>query len=116
MTLLSRESILKKADLSYENVDVPEWGGTVRVQELSGKQREEYELSMLVDGEYQSTDFKIKLLSRSLVDEGGDLLFNSDDIEKLSGKSSIVVNRLFDVANKLSHISVETLEEAEKNS
>ena len=36
---LTAETILNAEDFRYEDVECPEWGGTVRVRSLSGGQR-----------------------------------------------------------------------------
>ena len=38
--LLTREAILGAAPLRHEDVSVPEWGGVVRVSEMSGAARD----------------------------------------------------------------------------
>ena len=48
MSLLSKEAILAAQDLPSEDVEVPEWGGTVRVRGLDGKGRDEYFMSQAV--------------------------------------------------------------------
>ena len=40
MTLLSKSAILCANDLQTEDVDVPEWGGTVRVRSFTGRERD----------------------------------------------------------------------------
>ena len=45
---LSRDDILKAEDLTTEEVDVPEWGGTVLVRGLTGRERDEFEASVMV--------------------------------------------------------------------
>ena len=45
---LSREDILKAEDLPTEEVPVPEWGGSVLVRGLTGRERDLFETSMMV--------------------------------------------------------------------
>ena len=42
MTYLSRDAILQREDIKTEDVEVPEWGGTVRVRGMSGVQRDAF--------------------------------------------------------------------------
>jgi hypothetical protein len=51
-----------------------------------------------------------KLLSRCLVDENGDRLFSDKDIKALSAKSGAVLDRLGDVAMRLSGLRKEDVE------
>ena len=43
MTLLTKSAILAANDLKTQDVDVPEWGGAVRVRAFSGRERDAFE-------------------------------------------------------------------------
>ena len=43
MTLLSKTAILCANDLKTEDVDVPEWGGAVRVRSFTGRARDAFD-------------------------------------------------------------------------
>ena len=45
--LLNKEQILNADDLTFEDVEVPEWGGTVRIRCLESTERDEFEQSLL---------------------------------------------------------------------
>ena len=47
---LSRDDILKAADTAPEEVDIPEWNGTVLVRGMTGKERDAFELSLMQPG------------------------------------------------------------------
>ena len=47
MSYLSADDILNADDLPREPVEVPEWGGTVLVQGMSGTDRDRFEAAML---------------------------------------------------------------------
>ena len=47
MTYLSRDTILQREDIKTEDVEVPEWGGTVRVRGMSGVERDAFEASLI---------------------------------------------------------------------
>ena len=47
MTYLSRDAILQREDIKTEDVEVPEWGGTVRVRGMSGVERDAFESSLI---------------------------------------------------------------------
>jgi hypothetical protein len=116
MTLLNRDAILTSEDKAHEDVTVPEWGGTVRVAGMTGADRNSYQASMVVLGPNGSVqrlnmnDQLAKLLSRCLVDENGDRLFSDKDIKALSAKSGAVLDRLGDVAMRLSGLRKEDVE------
>jgi hypothetical protein len=117
---LSRDAILKADDATYEDVPVPEWGGTVRVRGMSGAQRDAFEASIVrVKGgsrEFNSDDFRAKFVSRVCVDEKGARLFTTADVKALSGKSAVALQRVFDAGTKLSGLSAGDVASLEGNS
>ncbi len=121
---LSREDILSVQDAQTREVDIPEWGGTVRVRGLTGAERDRYEAS-LWEGRGRGRRLNLenaraKLLVLTLVDESGAPLFTRQDVDRLGAKSAAALDRLFDVAQELSGISNtdmdELIEETAKNS
>lgn len=50
MTVLTREAILSADDLPAETVDVPEWGGKVRIRTMTGSERDAFESSLIGTG------------------------------------------------------------------
>ena len=69
MTLLSKTAILCANDLQTEDVDVPEWGGVVRVRSFTGRERDAFEASM-VRGEGKDRK-RVDLLVANDVSEPG---------------------------------------------
>lgn len=119
--LLSKEDILKRTDLETEEVEVPEWGGTVLVRALSGTERDAYEASCMSDRGKQGmvrnlANVRAKLVVRSLVDEDGKRLFTDGDAAALGETSAAVLDRLFEVAARLSRMNDEDIEELGKGS
>lgn len=119
--LLTREQILQAEDLKTEEVHVPEWGGTVCVRALTGDERDRYEGSMLVekdDGTYGMRRDRLRatLAALSIVDENGAPLFTAEDVAVLGRKSASALDRVADVARRLSGLTKRDMEELEKNS
>jgi hypothetical protein len=118
MSILNRDAILGAEDKNYEDVDVPEWGGTVRIAGMTGADRNSYQASMVVlspNGTVQRLNMQdqlAKLISRCLIDESGERLFSDKDIKALSAKSGAVLDRLGDVAMRLSGLRKEDVEAA----
>jgi hypothetical protein len=121
--LLTKDDILDKEDRATEIVEVPEWGGAVTVRALSGTERDHYEGSMV---RYQRTDkgtveiksvetenVRARLVSLSVVDEEGKRMFAEKDVLALGDKSAAALNRLFDVAQRLSALTNRDVEELE---
>jgi hypothetical protein len=114
--LLSREEILGADDRKTEDVAVPEWGGSVRVRSMSGKERDAYEagiVQMRGDGSRKVTleNIRARLVSLTVVGEDGERLFSESDIGVLGDKSAAALERVFDVARKLSGLSEDDVEE-----
>jgi hypothetical protein len=122
MTYLSRDDILKPRDLKVEEVDVPEWGGIVRVRELTAEAAADYEASMIhVDTKTGTTkpDFtnrRAKLVALSIVDEDGNLMLSPVDVQTLGGQSAVALERVADVAERLSGMNADAVKDAEGNS
>ena len=120
MTLLGRDAILCASDATTEDVPVPEWGGTVRVRGLSGRERDEFEASMLVKRgnkrDVSLINARAKLVSLAVVDEDGTRVFSDGDVAELGNKSAAALTRVYEVASRLSGLSDEDVDELEGNS
>jgi hypothetical protein len=115
--MLTRDQILAAADLPFEDVPVPEWGGTVRVQGLSLGELFAIDAgSSGKDGEIDVKKRSLALLRAALVDEAGAALFSESDLERLAGKSHLVLRRLLKIADGLNGTSAEAAEQLAKNS
>jgi hypothetical protein len=116
MPCLSRESILAVSDLKTQKVETPEWGedAYVFVREMDGYGRLRFELAAK---EGILTDETLGLiLSLTVCDEAGHLLFPGDSgAREITGKSSDVLMRLFNAAIDLNKVTKEHVDELEKN-
>lgn len=118
---LSRDAILGADDIATESVDVPEWGDKVLVRGLDGEGRDAFESSIRRihpsgEMELDQRNARAKLLVRCLVDDDGERLFADRDAPELGKKSAIVLDRLYEVAARLSGLSDEAKAELEGNS
>lgn len=112
---LSRDDILKADDIQIEEVEVPEWGGSVFVKGMTGTERDVFEQS-IVETRGKNTrvnmqNVRAKLVSLSACDDKGELLFTPKDVKALGGKSAAALQRVFEVASRLSGISDQDVEE-----
>lgn len=120
-TYLSAEQILSADDLAYEDVPVPEWGGTVRVRELPGTERDKFEAQFVgKDGASVRAEglegFRARLAAASIVDEAGKPLFRSAaETKRLGEKSARALQRVCDVATRLSKMSEDDIKELTGN-
>lgn len=119
---LSGDAILGAIDLPYEDVHVPEWGGYVRLQGLTGAQRARINATTLV-AKGQSVEMRVDALANlqvhmvgmALVDGDGRRLFTDARIKELGAKNAGVVERLFLRVQELSGVKPEAVLEAQGN-
>ena len=119
MAVLDRNAILEAKDLPTETVDVPEWGGQVIVRTLTGEERDQYESSMFEvvgDGANREVipkmeNLRATLAALSIVDEDNKRMFDVSEVHLLGDKSAAALDRVFDVAKRLSGLSEEDVKE-----
>lgn len=123
MTYLTKEQILQAKDGRFEDVDVPEWGGKVRVKMMTGTERDAYEAALYevkagADGKsdirFNREDMRCKLLARVLVDGDGRRLFADAEVRTLGQKSAAALERVYKAAQRLNALDDEAVSTAEK--
>src|SRR5688572_6207310 len=106
---LTREQILAAVDLRFEDVDVPEWGGRLRLYELSGAERialDDVTDELKEAGKKEPTmRFAARLLVLAVRTEAGDRMFEDSDVGLLVRKNPNVLARLFERAAALSAVT-----------
>lgn len=117
--MLTREQILQANDIITEEVPVPEWGASVLVRGMTGAERDDFEASVL---EQRGQKFHVKLknararlVALTVVDETGQRIFSDDDVAALGKKNAAALNRVYEVAARLSGITDEDVDELAKN-
>lgn len=114
--LLNKSDILNADDSTFELVNVPEWGGTVKVTVMSGFARDRFESSIIgKNGGINSVNIRAKLAAATIVDEAGELMFDEKDIAKLGMKSCAALDRIFAAAQRLNLITDKDVENLAKN-
>ena len=119
--MLTADQILTAEDLKTEIVDVPEWGGSVIVSELTATTRDAYEMLMWNDrgnGKLVANrqNVRARLVVLALVNPDGSRMFGDDAADALGAKSGAVVDRLFDVCTRLSGMEEPDVEAEGKDS
>ena len=114
--MLSKSAILECKDIESEVVNVPEWGGEVMVYGLTLAEKDAWTDSIIVDGKATMQGATARLCALSIRDGKGKAIFTSKDITSLQAKSAKALDRVFQVAQKLSGIGQEDIEETVKNS
>jgi len=111
---LSRDQILGATDFVFVELEVEEWGGTVRLRGLSASERDAFESSVGVAQDL--TNLRSRLVVNCLVDDNGERLFKDSEAKLLGEKNANVINRLFDEVRNLSGMSDDEIGAAEGNS
>jgi len=114
---LTKDQILRADDLKVKEVKVKEWGGSVRLKEMNGLERDEFEsrFSSLSE-EGKNMEAIAYMLSLVMVDENGRRLFDKpEELQELTKKNPNVLVRLFDQASSLNALGADDVDDAKKN-
>lgn len=99
--MLTRNDILARQDLEREEVPIKEWGGSVWVRQLSG--RELVKLQRLMS-DNDDADL-IPLVIWCTVDAEGEQLFTEEDAHAIAAKSSQALERIVTAALRINFLS-----------
>lgn len=118
---LTRDALLAAPDIEYDSMEVPEWGGSVRLKMLTSRERDAYEASCLRkrhDGtkEFDARNVRAKLVALCLVDEAGNRLLQEEDIAALGRKSAKALSRVFDRCSAMNGLGAEDVKSLEGTS
>lgn len=103
-----RQRIEAAQDRDTSSVDVPEWGVVVHVRSMSGDERDDWESSLLDSSgrpKKSLRGFRVNLVIRCACDAEGTPLFTEKDADWLGGKSAAAIDRIYEVAARLSKIT-----------
>jgi len=117
--LLTRDGILGADDQRIELVEVEEWGGSLYVRVMSGGERDAFEAAWSnsrQDGASGLTDIRARLCVLTACDADGKRLFTDLDIPSLTRKSSVALDRVFAVAQRLNGMTGADVDELVGNS
>lgn len=120
MSFLGRDAILGADDFEYEVVNIPSWGGKVRVRPLNAKQRSQIEgqmahIAQAKKGYEKLGDAALRMVVWCVVDEQGQPIFTEQDVSALAKKSSKPILHLRDVITRISGMEKESVDEAEED-
>jgi hypothetical protein len=105
---LTREQIDNADDAKIIKVDA--FGGEVCLKLMSVGDRDSYEMKLVEAGGKAIPDFRSELLSRTLCDEKGNLLFPGDSgVESLKKRSSDQMHKLWQAAMKHNALTEEEI-------
>jgi hypothetical protein len=117
--LLTRDAILASDDRKIEKVEVPEWGGHLFVKSLTGRERDEFELSMLEgkgkNQEVNLRNLRARLVAKTAVDsddwDTAKPIFQPADIQALGEKNAAALQRVYAKAQELSGLTADEIDE-----
>jgi len=117
--VLSKSEILECQDLVTEQIEIPQWGGSVYVRSMTAKERDDFEGSCLTGKgkhrEVNMANMRAKLVALSTVDASGNRIFDESDIAALSKKNAGALDLIFATAQRLSGIGDQDVEALTKN-
>lgn len=107
-----RDQIIASSDLSYEDVEVPEWAVTVRVVSPTVRERSRIVAAFMDDhGKVDLERMYPTLVIATAVDpETGDRLFSDEDHEALCGKNGLAVERVAQAALRVAGLGENAVE------
>ena len=97
-----------------ERVEVPEWGGHVLVGAMTGRDRDRFERECLEATQADRAapdDVRAKLAIACCIDAEGAPLFAQSDIDAVALKSSIALDRIYEVCLRINAMSDADIEE-----
>ncbi|WP_025917672.1 hypothetical protein [Herminiimonas sp. CN] len=103
--LLTKAQIIAADDLKTQDIEVPEWGGTVRVKAATPAIIKAVRASAKNKKGEDDDSFGYRLMAKSIVDENGNPVFALADIADLEAKSLAAVKRVMDAINELNAFS-----------
>jgi hypothetical protein len=110
-TFLSKDQILGADDRRYEIVEVPEWGGSIRLRSLTGAEITDWQSkNMRGPANKQRINYRSHVVERLIalcaVDEHGAPLFDDPgDVLRLASKSAAAINRLNEACLRLNALT-----------
>lgn len=114
-----KADILAIDDLPREPVEIPEWGVTVYVREMTGSERDLYESDLIANKDMplrqKLKNMRANMVVLCTVDDQGQRLFADDDVDAVGAKSATALNRIVEVAQKANAIDDASIEDIAGN-
>lgn len=117
--MFDREKLkgLKATDI--EKVDCPEWAklGEVYVKGMSGRSRDTYEMAVYEEGQRGNNSYNMRaqMVVGCACNKDGSLIFTNNDAVWLGDQSALVLNRIYEAAQRLSGMTAEDVDQLEKS-
>lgn len=119
LTMLNRDAILATNDRTLEVVQLPEWGGSVYVRSLTGAERDAFEATIVQrngkDVKTNLRNLRARLVVLAACDADGGRIFSDQDAVALGAKNAAALDRIFSVAQRLSGLRDDDVQELAEN-
>ena len=112
MALLDRKTIFGAADIKTQDVEVPEWGGSVRVRQMTVAERNEF---VRRSADEKETGIGTWLVATLAVDDAGKPLFTADEIAELEKKNFRNLDLVAKAVMQVNSLGEPEIEAAAKN-
>jgi hypothetical protein len=113
--ILTADEIWKAQDIEERTVDVPEWGGSVRIRSFTKKQTDRMLRSATTRDRFgKDTTDNQKLEALLFVEGVIEPKFDLDDYERVLDKSAVVIARIIKSISEASGLSDLAVAEADK--
>ncbi len=110
--ILTADEILAAPDLEERIVEVPEWGGAVRIRELTkAAQQQMRRKATGPDGQVDADRLELLMLAACIVEPQ----FSEEQVERLKEKSASAVDRVLQAVLDLAGLSPEAVKQAQKS-
>lgn len=119
--LLTFDEIVAANDIQYDYVEVPEWGGRLRVKSLTGEERSKVFAAIRAHGKQIHDDdeaasiFYARVIAASAVDEDDKLVIGQKNALALTKKNAAALTRVFKVCARLSGLGDDEIEKAKED-
>ena len=107
MALLGKKDILGCNDIPTDVVEVPEWGGHVKVRGMTAGERDRFDDMIRTQG---LSALRATMAANGIIDEDGKRLFTDAEVNKLAEKSAEALDRVVEVVSRLSGLTPEDAE------
>ena len=116
---LSREAIKAADDRKLVPLDVPEWGGTVYIRTLTGREMDLLQQTTVKTKGKNVTEnlanFRARVAIACVTDDAGKDLFLVTDLQWLTEKSAKPLTRIYNLALELNGVTADDVDELTKN-
>lgn len=108
--MLTAEQILTAPDLEERIVDVPQWGGSVRIKAFSKAEQLEMRKAATIGGKIDVDRVEVLMFIHGVIDPQ----FSEDQYEQLRQKSAGAIDLVLQAILEASGLTKEAMRQAEK--